>query len=93
MHDLERVAERYVSLVKGTITASLSPGEDAGDQPTEIDDPAAAAALVQRLRPLARKSVDAMLAMAMENAVNQLLGDAVSALAKETPGQQPEAER
>ncbi|SHN47999.1 MerR family transcriptional regulator [Cryptosporangium aurantiacum] len=89
MHDIERVAERYVSLVKATITPSLSPGEigDAAIGPTddhaEIDDPAAAAALVQRLRPLARKSVDAMLAMAMENAVNQVLGDAVSALAKE----------
>lgn len=79
MHDIERVAERYVSLVKGTITASLSPGEE----PAEIDDPAAAAELVQRLRPLARKSVDAMLAMAMEDSVNQVLGDAVSALAKE----------
>jgi DNA-binding transcriptional MerR regulator len=77
LHDLERVAERYVSLVKGTITASLSPGEE----PADIDDPAAAAELVQRLRPLARKSVDAMLAMAMEYQVNQLLGDAVSALA------------
>jgi DNA-binding transcriptional MerR regulator len=83
LHDVERVAERYVSLVKGPLTASLSPGEE----PTEVDDPAAAAALVQRLRPLARKSVDAMLAMAMENQVNQVLGDAVSALAKEgSPG-------
>jgi DNA-binding transcriptional MerR regulator len=82
MHDLERVAERYVSLIKGTITpitASLAPS----DEPAEIDDPAAAAQLVQRLRPLARKSIDAMLAMAMEAQVNQLLGDAVSALAKE----------
>ena len=82
MHDLERVAERYVSLVKGTITPSLAPGEG-HDGATEIDDPAAAAELVQRLRPLARKSVDAMLAIAMESAVNQMLGDAVSALAKE----------
>jgi DNA-binding transcriptional MerR regulator len=82
MHDLERVAERYVSLVKGTITASLMPGETPAED-AEIDDPAAAAALVQRLRPLARKSVDAMLAMAMETQVNQVLGDAVSALAKE----------
>ncbi|TQS41800.1 MerR family transcriptional regulator [Cryptosporangium phraense] len=80
MHDVERVAERYVSLVKATITPSLSPGEHG--EATEIDDPAAAAELVQRLRPLARKSVDAMLAIAMENAVNQVLGDAVSALAK-----------
>lgn len=79
MHDIERVAERYVSLVKGTITASLAPGAE----PAEIDDPAAAAELVQQLRPLARKSIDAMLAMAMENQVNQVLGDAVSALAKE----------
>ena len=95
MHDVERVAERYVSLVKATITPSLSPGEEAishgTDEPAEIDDPAAAAALVQRLRPLARKSVDAMLAMAMENAVNQVLGDAVSALAKEPPQSDPES--
>ncbi|MFI5955784.1 MerR family transcriptional regulator [Cryptosporangium sp. NPDC051539] len=85
MHDIERVAERYVALVKATITPSLSPGEahEEHDAPPEIDDPAAAADLVQRLRPLARKSVDAMLAIAMENAVNQVLGDAVSALAKE----------
>ena len=80
MHDIERVAERYVSLVKGTITASLAPSVE----PAEIDDPAAAADLVQQLRPLARKSIDAMLAMAMENQVNQVLGDAVSALAKES---------
>ena len=79
MHDIERVAERYVSLVKGTITASLAPS----DEPAQIDNPAAAAELVQRLRPLARKSIDAMLAMAMDAEVNQVLGDAVSALAKE----------
>ena len=86
MHDIERVAERYVSLVKATITPSLSPGEESTThEPAEIDDPAAAAALVQSLRPLARKSVDAMLAMAMENAVSQALGDAVSALAKDRP--------
>jgi DNA-binding transcriptional MerR regulator len=82
MHDLERVAQRYVGLVEDATYATPT-----DERPSSISDPAAAAVLVQRLRPLARKSVDAMLAVSMEIQVDKVLGDKVSALAK--PGNQP----
>lgn len=70
--DMTTVAGRFIHLVLEEVVAPA--GLDAalgGRSLTEL------AELVQRLRPLAERAVDAALARAMEDQVSRLLGDAV----------------
>jgi len=72
--DLDVVARRFAEVVqRQVLPAAGVEGLPAGT------DLAAVAALVTRLRPLARRAVDASFAAAMERQVSTVLGEAVSA--------------
>jgi DNA-binding transcriptional MerR regulator len=68
MQDLDRIAERYVALIAD------ESGPEGGAAVAGGPEGGRGADLVRRVTPLARRSVDAMLAIGLRNQVEKMLG-------------------